>query len=116
MKNSIYALITFISLSFLIISCDKDDDSDRTVVVTATVYHKYVDYPIFPGNTIGKGIQIKETNSTEWETVSGIEKFDYVEDYEYQVKLKKTYLADPPQDGSSIIYELVEIQSKTPKA
>lgn len=115
MKSAIYVLITLISISFFIISCDKDDNSDRTIVVTATVYHKYVDYTIFPGNTTIKGIKIKETNSSEWTTLSEIERFDYVEDYEYQVKLQKTYLANPPQDGSSIIYKLDEIVSKTPK-
>lgn len=115
MKSAIYVLITLISISFFIISCDKGDNSDRTIVVTATVYHKYVDYTIFPGNTTIKGIKIKETNSSEWTTLSEIERFDYVEDYEYQVKLQKTYLANPPQDGSSIIYKLDEIVSKTPK-
>jgi hypothetical protein len=116
MKNIIYVLVALISLSFLTISCDKDDNSDRTVSVTATVYHKHVDFTIWPGNTIVKGIQIKETNSSEWTVLSGIESFDYVEDYEYQVKLKKTYLANPPQDGSSIIYELDAIIAKTPKS
>lgn len=115
MKNAIFVLITFILISFLIISCDNEDNSDQTIIVTATVYHKYVGYTIFPGNTTTKGIKIKETNSNEWTTLPEIERFDYVEDYEYQVKLQKTYLANPPQDGSSIIYKLDGIISKTPK-
>lgn len=116
MKNTIYVLITFVILSFLIVSCDKDDNSDRTITVTATVYHKYVDFTGFSGNTTTTGIKIKETNSSEWTIVTEIEGFDYVEDYEYQVKLQKTYLANPPQDGSSIVYKLDKILSKTPKS
>jgi hypothetical protein len=104
-----------IFISSLTISCVKDDNSDRTIVVTATVYHKYVDHTIFPGNTTIKGIKIKETNSSEWQTLPSIESFDFVEGYEYLVKLRKTYLANPPQDGSSIIYKLDETISKTPK-
>lgn len=115
MKNITYLLIAIIFISFLTISCDKDDNSDRTIEITATVYHKHVDYPTFPANTLIKGIKIKETNSSEWTTLSSIERFDFVEGYEYQVKLQKTYLANPPQDGSNITYKLDEIISKTPK-
>lgn len=115
MKNPICVFISFIIIYFSTISCEKEDHSDRTVVVTATVYHKYIDYTIFPGSTTIKGIKIKETNSTEWISLPEIEKFDYVENHEYQVRLQKTYLANPPQDGSNIVYKLDEILSKTPK-
>ena len=116
MKNPICVFISFIIIIyFSTISCEKEDHSDRTVVVTAIVYHKYIDYTIFPGTTTIKGIKIKETNSTEWISLPEIEKFDYVENHEYQVRLQKTYLANPPQDGSNIVYKLDEILSKTPK-
>ena len=45
--------------------------------------------------------------------VEYLEGFDYEWGYEYRVKLKETTLANPPEDGSSIEYKLLEVISKT---
>jgi hypothetical protein len=41
-----------------------------------------------------------------------IEGFDYEEGYTYEIKVKKTEIENPPMDGSSIKYELLEVISK----
>ena len=43
---------------------------------------------------------------------SGIEGFSYEPGYIYNLNVKKTDIANPPADASSIKYELIEILSK----
>ncbi|MDY3549005.1 DUF4377 domain-containing protein, partial [Riemerella anatipestifer] len=66
--------------------------------------------------TVVKGLKIKETNFTEWIVITGIEGFAYEEGFEYELKLQKTYLSNPPQDSpSNVTYKLLEILSKKQK-
>ena len=44
----------------------------------------------------------------------GIEGFEYQPGYEYRLRIKAEQLPDPPQDGSSIRYTLLEQISKAP--
>lgn len=102
-------------VALLSISCNRDE-SDSTSTVTATVYHKYVDYQIPPDFDTIKGIKIKESNSAEWITIVGIEGFMFEENFEYRLKLQKTYLVNPPLDSPShTTYKLIETLAKTPK-
>lgn len=99
----------------LTVSCDRED-RDKTTTVVATVHHKHVDYAIPPDFTVINGIKIKESKSAEWITIVGIEGFSFEENFEYQLKLEKTYLANPPMDSpSNTTYRLIEILSKEPK-
>jgi hypothetical protein len=45
--------------------------------------------------------------------VEYLDGFDFEWGYTYQIKLKETHLKNPPADGSSISYELIEVISKT---
>ena len=112
MKVLIYLLSTLL-VFFSLSSCDDNDDKNKVVEVKATIWYKHVDYAIVPGNTITKGIKIKEDNSDEWVSLAGIDGFNYEEGYNYEVRLQKTFLSNPPQDGSSIEYRLIEIIEKT---
>ena len=115
MKNIIYFLSMFVVVALLTISCNRDE-SDSTSTITAIVYHKYVDYQIPPDFNTIKGIKIKESNNGEWITIVGIEGFMYEENFEYRLKLEKTYLVNPPLDSPSrTTYKLLEILAKTPK-
>lgn len=105
----------FALVTLLTISCNRDQ-SDSTSTVKAIVYHKYVDYQVPPDFDTIKGIKIKESNAGEWVTIVGIEGFMYEENFEFQLKLEKTYLVNPPLDSPSrTTYKLVEILAKTPK-
>jgi len=44
-----------------------------------------------------------------------IEGFEYKEGYEYRVRVTVTTLANPPMDGPSERYKLIEVLSEEPK-
>lgn len=57
---------------------------------------------------------VKFDPNAEWEFhYDGIEGFAYEPGFEYQLRVRRVELADPPADGSSIIYQLIEVQEKT---
>ncbi|WP_244140737.1 DUF4377 domain-containing protein [Kaistella flava (ex Peng et al. 2021)] len=89
MKKIIYFLSMFALVALLTISCNRDENTDQTSTVTASVYHKYADYAIPPDFNMIKAIKIKESNSGEWVTIVGIDGFIFEENFEYQLKLKK---------------------------
>ena len=60
-------------------------------------------------------IRDRANDDTSWRAVyQGIEGFDFEAGYEYRLRIKAEQLPDPPQDGSSIRYTLLEQISKTP--
>jgi len=62
-------------------------------------------------------LKVKFDGSTDWSRLNlgKISGFRFEDGNEYRLKIKKTELAVPPMDGSSVVYELVEIVSKTKK-
>ena len=68
------------------------------------------------GVTPMKCLQVKEKESDSWENFySNIEGFTYEPGFEYVLKVKTEKIANPPADGSSIKYTLVNQVSKTKK-
>ena len=59
------------------------------------------------------GMQIKEKGDTRWRCVSlyTIMGFTYEQGHEYELLVKRTTLANPPQDSGKYRYELVRIVS-----
>jgi heat shock protein HslJ len=61
-----------------------------------------------------KCLQVKYSNSKDWENFYGtIEGFNYQEGYQYQLRIRRTKLANVPADASSYKYKLVRIVKKT---
>lgn len=61
-----------------------------------------------------KCLQVKENDSPNWEYFYDyITGFTYEEGYEYELFVKRETVANPPADGSSFSYTLVEEISKT---
>lgn len=57
--------------------------------------------------------QVKETAEGEWEFFySEIEGFDYEAGYQYELLVREEAVANPPADGSSLRWELLEVVSK----
>ncbi|MEC5396041.1 DUF4377 domain-containing protein [Bergeyella sp. RCAD1439] len=111
-------LLFFMLITMLTVGCLREgEEKDKISIVTATVHHQYADLKIPPFfETVVKGLKIKETNFTEWIVITGIEGFAYEEGFEYELKLQKTYLSNPPQDSpSNVTYKLLEILSKKQK-
>lgn len=58
-------------------------------------------------------LQVRESADKPWNNFFGaIKGFDYQEGYLYEIKVKVTKIENPPADGSSLGYELVEIVKK----
>ena len=108
----IYA-IAFSMLSVLsIVSCSSDDDNvDKVEQVTVYVSAETGTYtPLFSDEPV-EGMQIQEKGSTRWSCVhfATITGFTYEKGNEYELLVKKTTLANPPQDDVNIRYELISI-------
>lgn len=60
-----------------------------------------------------KCLQVRESENDEWTLFySNIQGFDYEEGTRYQLRVRVREVSEPPADGSSLRYELVEIVSQ----
>ena len=112
--------IMFMMLAaFSLASCSSDDDNeDKEEQVTVYVSAEtgvYYDMWLDPEreNPI-IGMQIREEGSSVWRTVGlyTIKGFIYKKGNEYELLVKKTTLANPPQDDVNVRYELISIVSQ----
>ena len=117
MKTIKYWRIMLMMLAaFSLTSCSSDDDNeDKVEQVTVYVSAEtgvYYDMWLDPEreNPI-IGMQILEKGENRWRTVSlyTITGFTYKKGNEYELLVKKTTLANPPQDASNVRYELIRI-------
>lgn len=71
--------------------------------------------PIWGSDTPVEHMLVKEQSATEWQRfpIGSIEEFEYVQGHAYELKVRKTTLANPPQDGSNCTYRLLEVISDT---
>ena len=114
----IWRIIFAMLAAFSLASCSSDDDNEDkveqvTVYVSADtgIYYDLFDaereHPI-------EGMQIQEKGETRWSCVhfAIITGFTYEKGNEYELLVKKTTLANPPQDTSNVRYELIRIISQ----
>ncbi|MFD1315397.1 DUF4377 domain-containing protein [Namhaeicola litoreus] len=60
-----------------------------------------------------KCMLIREKQTDPWSNFYGrIDGFDYEEGFEYLIKVKETKIKNPPADGSSLKYTLIEVLRK----
>lgn len=119
MKRYIYCVAVIMTCLFGITclsSClndDEDVDIVKTIIieVDSTPCTVYIEWPE-PCSI--SGMRIKEENSSEWQKVplSRIVGFTYEPGYFYTLKVKKVILANPPADGGSRNYTLIEVLRK----
>lgn len=58
-------------------------------------------------------LQVREAGEESWTLLyDSIEGFDYEEGYRYRIRVLRRERSEPPQDGSSVVYELLEVLSK----
>ena len=111
--------IAFMMLAaFSLTSCSSDDDNeDKVEQVTLYVSAEtgtYQNVPDnIPDNNYVEGMLIKEKDAANWKCVSFMEitGFTYERGNEYELLVKKTTLANPPQDSGNVRYELIRIVS-----
>lgn len=98
-------------------SCSNDDDKDVHKNIEMTIYSEtgYDGY-ILSDNIYGEFLLFSEGNSNNQNVLTSVgvsfNDFEYQKGYEYKIKARKTTLANPPQDGSSVIYDYLETVSK----
>ena len=105
--------------AFSLTSCSSDDDNeDKVEQVTVYVSAEtgtYYDMWLDPEReNLIVGMQIREEGSSVWRTVGlyTIKDFIYKKGNEYELLVKKTMLANPPQDDVKVKYELISIVSQ----
>ena len=115
----IWRIMFMMLAAFSLTSCSSDDDNeDKVKQVTVYVSAEtgvYYDMWLDPEreNPI-IGMQIREEGSSVWRTVGlyTIKGFIYKKGNEYELLVKKTTLANPPQDDVNVRYELISIVSQ----
>ena len=115
----IWRLALAMLAAFSLTSCSSDDDNEDkveqvTVYVSAEtgVYYDMWLNPERENSIIG--MQIREEGTSVWRTVGfyTIKGFTYEKGNEYELLVKKTTLANPPQDDVNVRYELISIVSQ----
>ena len=109
-----YTLI--LGLLFLF-GCSKDKKDGFTDEIIMLVDSKYVDTLNSAIWHADKSLYIKIEGEGDWYPLynNGIEGFDYVEGFDYKLQIQRTYVKNPPADGSHHIYKLIKILEKEPK-
>ena len=101
--------------AFSLASCGSDNDNeDKVEQVTVYVSAETGTYtPLFSDEPV-EGMQIQEKGSTRWKCVhfATITGFTHERGNEYELLVKKTTLANPPQDDVNVRYELISIVSQ----
>ena len=101
MKSKVVLLVVCLGLFF---SCSKD--KEKVIYVSDTMVN-------CTGVATQKCFQIKEDEADNWSSFYGkIEGFDYEEGYNYKLKVEVSTIENPPSDGASEKYSLVEILEK----
>ncbi|WMX13087.1 DUF4377 domain-containing protein [Aureispira sp. CCB-E] len=102
--------------SILLMSCQKTSENFNNEIPEGTNFR--VNY--YTEDCVGEAVQTcllvqqgSLIGSNNWEYFySEIDGFTYEEGYVYNLNVKQTAIANPPMDGSSITYTLVEVLSK----
>ncbi len=109
--NKLIIPFLFITCLFMA-SCHHDDEpADRTKVIRMSISSETGFMFGMTGEPEECMLVMSEDNPGVWETLAfgAIEGFTYEREHEYYLDVKRTILANPPQDGSDRKYSLVRI-------
>jgi len=102
-------------------ACSNDEKGDVQKTIEMTIYSDtgfagYFMSDNLYGEFYGEFLLFSEEGNKNVNVLtsggSSFDDFDYEKGYQYKVKARKTTLANPPQDGSSIVYDYLETISK----
>ena len=120
MKKLVFLLSVLLVVAVTFVSCLSDDDEpkDRIEQVTLYVSSETGTYSPFAFD-VGprEGMLIREKGHSDWICVGfdQITGFTYEKGNEYELLVKKTTLANPPQDAENVEYSLIRIVFQTKK-
>ena len=111
-KSIITALLAIVVIG--LVSCNSDNDyEDKVEQVTVYVSAETGLFYNVPNTSLEEGMLIRIDHEyyicVAFNTIAG---FTYEKGNEYELLVKKTKLANPPQDSGSIKYELLRIVSQ----
>lgn len=98
-------------------ACSNDEKGDVQKTIEITIYSDtgFAGY-FMSDNLYGEFLLFSEEGNNNVNVLtsggSSFDDFDYEKGYQYKVKARKTTLANPPQDASSIVYDYLETISK----
>ncbi len=110
-------ILIFSIFGAVLTSCSDDEPKDKVKEITMYVssetgfmyglFDTYGEYPI------ECMLVMTEDDRSDWSPLSfqGIQGFSYERGHEYELRVKRTIMANPPADGSDRYYELVRIVS-----
>ena len=113
--RAIYVIAFMMLAAFSLASCSSDNDNkDKVEQITVYVSAETGMFYNVPNTSLEEGMMIRidgEENyiCVAFNTIAG---FTYEKGNEYELLVKKTKLANPPQDSGSIRYELIRIVSQ----
>lgn len=112
MMNKILSIVCM-CIVLLMNGCNKSE-GDKTEKITILISYETGEYKPWGSETTYEGMKIKEKNDVNWDIIplTAINGFTYEEGYEYELLILKTYLSNPPMDGSSVTYTYIELLSK----
>jgi hypothetical protein len=99
-------LLTLLVVFLMAASCEDELETQTLFVNSARVACE--------GVSEMECLEVKEHAEDEWTLFyDNIDGFDYEAGYVYELTVEVSEIADPPEDGSSLEYRLIEIVSKT---
>jgi hypothetical protein len=102
--------ILIFGLVLFCVACGNTTPETKNETKTLFINSHFVDCV---GVSPQKCMQVKENESDEWELFyDEIQNFTFEEGFSYEITVEIINIEDPPADGSSIEYILVEIISK----
>jgi hypothetical protein len=118
MKN-LNPLVVCMLISTLFSACLKDEDnekSDKEKDIVMIIYPETGYGASVLSDVISQPLIISENDDVDKQLLTDIITegfdFDYERGYKYTLKVKKVWMADPPQDVSSIKYVFIKLLSK----
>lgn len=110
-------LLSISMLLFSIVSCSEDEDNNLERIQILYIADSTVEsgaMPPAPHDYKLPFMQVWEEGSIEIKLLSlnRIEGFEYKEGYEYKLKVLITTIENPPMDGHSEKFKLIELLSK----
>ena len=113
----IWRLALAMLAAFSLASCSSDDDNDKDItkeIIMNVSAEPGVMYDLFDSmgeHPIECMRVMTEDEPGRWPNLyfSGVKGFTYERGHEYVLRVKRTILANPPQDASDRTYELVRI-------
>ncbi|MGA0555308.1 DUF4377 domain-containing protein [Larkinella sp. VNQ87] len=99
--------ICFLRLSLLLLACDENIKPE--IIILQVADHQVDCTGVGPQ----KCLLIKEGDATNWAYFyQQIEGFEYTAGFEYKLRVRRENVKNPPADGSSARYVLVEVLEK----